>query len=276
MTEDIDPRYAEAQAHLDRNRPTSTAAPQQMGEVVNLQAYLAARVSQLDTSEGDAQDATEKARKARRRAAEAEAPRRAVEALLRTWPLRDGDLEMIIEKRCRSTLALDAALGLVRGEGELKHCTAVVMCGGLGTGKTLSTAAAVWDLGKRRGWKLAARTERVTASELRWLASAPPFADGLPRHQRYQRLLRAPLLVVEELGTERPADRDEVRRALYEIADKRQTRSRLTFYLTNQTWKPSKSMRSFEQVHAGSRFLSRIIGCGRIVGVGAESLREKR
>jgi hypothetical protein len=125
----------------------------------------------------------------------------------------------------------------------------LVLMGGIGTGKTL---AACW-------WATEFRAAQfMTAAELaRW-----------PRYDMaaMDRLLKAPGIVVDDLGTEYMDDKGNFLAVFDEFVNTRCANMRKTVITTNLT--PADFGKRY-----GARITDRIVECGRFISVGGDSLR---
>lgn len=131
--------------------------------------------------------------------------------------LTDADVRAV----CDDTLRDVDALARVKEFMAQTHYSVgkpiFVLLGGTGVGKTV---AAAWALARRRGTFVEA--ERVVRLyEGRWKVDA----------DRFQKLIRCELLVIDELGTEE--DLARARPAYREIVNRRQSRHRPTLFLGN-------------------------------------------
>lgn len=119
------------------------------------------------------------------------------------------------------------AKGAPRAGQSTVGCTPgiLVLCGGMGTGKTI---AAAWWLSHVRGRALT--IHEAVRVYTRWKRSnyKPEEAE-----EALERLARIDCLVIDELGQESDSDAEGAREVLHWIVDRRQSARRRTLVLTN-------------------------------------------
>jgi DNA replication protein DnaC len=150
--------------------------------------------------------------------------------------LDEHDYGRIVAADLGDTLALEA----------VKHWSdsrtpALVLLGGVGVGKSV---AAGWAIGEYGG-------HAITAA-----GCAKLFGSSWSTHvARWDELLNAPLIVVEELGQEDP---EKGRPAFFELMNERQRMSRRTLFLGNLSTQQARSRfdaRTLSRLDRIARFL---------------------
>lgn len=168
------------------------------------------------------------------------------------------DVEALALNSYRDGRAIDLVTQFVAQTQLSVGRPALVLMGGTGTGKTVAA-----------GWALA-RTPGVFI-EAGDLVRAQVAADGRsprsPDVERWRRLTRTGLLVVDELGTER--DIDDAQVAFREIINRRQDRRRPTILLGNV--EPKVFWARFD-----SRTRDRLRVCAFVRGLTGDSMRAPR
>lgn len=142
----------------------------------------------------------------------------------------------------------------------------LVLCGGMGTGKTV---AAAWWLSHVRGRALTIHEAVRIFSRWKRATYKPEEAEAA-----LERLARIDCLMLDELGQESDADADYARELLHWIVDRRQSARRRTLIVTNLSAADLRD-RFVRKVYDG-RTGDRLKAHGQIVQVPGESMRVRR
>lgn len=138
----------------------------------------------------------------------------------------------------------------------------LVLCGGMGTGKTV---AAAWAISRNSG--LYATTETFLRDFERWQKDRSYDDKTSPMWARYK---RSHLVVLDELGTEH--DAALMTRAFERLIDSRQSRRReLTLVITNLS--RADFIGRVQSGVYGARTLDRLRAQSRVVEIKGESMR---
>jgi DNA replication protein DnaC len=179
--------------------------------------------------------------------------------------LRDEDRARILADTLEPTKALTTVRQWLGGAMRTINpgVPTLVLCGGMGTGKTV---AACWAISRHGG--LYATVETYLRDYDRWLRDRSYDDKNSPAMWRYK---RAQLVVLDELGTE--ADAALMTRAFERLIDSRQSRRReLTIIMSNLS--RDEVIRRIRGGAYGARTYDRMRRDSRIVEVTGESMRK--
>lgn len=200
---------------------------------------------------------------AERRRAEAEERRAKVEHAQRRASTMEALADLPIAREMIEAI-VDGSLGdsqsvrAVRAWFDAKAKPVLVLLGGIGTGKTVAGA---WLMAQH-----AMSGRRGVASYVKMRALANLYRAGFGDDAKeFAEILRAPLLVVDELTTERDADLG--RAALHEVIDERASRRRPTLLLANRT-------KDEIAKHYDARTIDRLRESAVVVTLAAKSMRK--
>jgi hypothetical protein len=142
----------------------------------------------------------------------------------------------------------------------------LVLCGGVGTGKTL---AAAWWLSHVRGRALTIHEAVRVYTRWKRATYKPEQAE-----EALERIARIDCLVLDELGQESDSDAETAREVLHWIVDRRQSARRRTLIITNLT--SSDLGARFVRGDYDGRTADRLKAHGQVVEVAGESMRRRR
>ena len=195
-------------------------------------------------------------------------------------PLREEDREAVTSGAIASTEAARHVRTWLDGTG-----SALVLCGGVGTGKTI---AATWALREAQRRSMANKVKRILAGDVEMAAAQlmvsalPSVVDAVTATVLARRVdpwkqdlaanvtplaLGVPFLVVDDLGTERTED-PRFTEALFRLVDERQGKRTRTLITTNLR-------RADIRPRYGDRIADRLNHIGRAVEIKGASMRRK-
>jgi len=187
--------------------------------------------------------------------------------------LPDADRALVLSARLDKTKQACAtvatwARGAPKPGQSLENATPgiLVMCGGMGTGKTV---AAAWWLSHVRG--KAVTIHEAVRTYTRWKRA---FSRGDEALDELERLARIDCLLLDELGQEDDQDAGPAREVLHWIVDRRQSARRRTLILTNLN--ASDLGHRFVMGTYDRRTGDRLRTVGQIVEIAGESMRGRR
>jgi DNA replication protein DnaC len=131
-----------------------------------------------------------------------------------------------------------------------------MLLGGVGSGKTVAAAWAVASYARR---SMGAKYDKMRDVANLYRAG---FGDDL---KAFERMLRVPLLVIDELTTERDADLGKA--ALHEVVDERASRDLRTLLLANRTKDEIRD-------RYDARTIDRLRECAAVVTLADKSMRK--
>lgn len=180
--------------------------------------------------------------------------------------LRDEDRKLILTDKLAASTALTKVrqwLGAAMRTAVDPGVNTLVICGGMGTGKTV---AAGWAISRHGG--VYATVETYLRDYDRWLRDRSHDDKSSPTIWRYK---RAQLVVLDELGTE--TDAALMQRAFERLIDSRQSRRReLTLILSNLS--RAEVVTRVRGGAYGMRTYDRMKRDARIIEVSGESMRQ--
>ena len=186
--------------------------------------------------------------------------------------LPDEDRAMVLSGRLDKTKPACAtvatwARGAPRPGQPVDGCTPgiLVLCGGMGTGKTV---AAAWWLSHVRG-KAVTIHEAVRTYSAWKRASAGRVLEEA--RDALERLARIDCLLLDELGQESDSDAEGAREVLHWIVDRRQSKRRRTLILTNLSTRDLGDR--FVRGVYDARTADRLRTVGQVVQVAGASMR---